>query len=87
MNCAAWISEQLGILPAADRKILNNTIAKLSLAAPSSLDQDAILSYIHKDKKGEKGLLNFVVLEGLGNASTSTKVQDQLIIESLAHLL
>ncbi|MAG20841.1 MAG: 3-dehydroquinate synthase [Candidatus Marinimicrobia bacterium] len=87
MNCAAWISEQLGILPAADRRILNDTIAKLSLAAPSSLDQNAILNYIHKDKKGEDGVLNFVVLEGLGNATTSTKVQDQLIIESLAYLL
>ena len=87
MNCAAWISEQLGILPAADRRILNDTIAKLSLSAPPPLDQDAILSFIHRDKKSEDGVLNFVVLEGLGNASTSTKVQDQLIIESLAHLL
>ena len=87
MNCAAWISEQLGILPAADRRILTDTIAKLSLSSPPPLDQDAILSFIHRDKKSEDGVLNFVVLEGLGNASTSTKVQDQLIIESLAHLL
>ena len=86
MNCASWISEQMGLLPAADRQFLSDTIAKLSFLPSPTLDPSTILNYVHTDKKAEGGVLNFVVLDGLGNATTSTQVSDKLIVESLATL-
>ncbi len=86
MICAAWISEQLGLLQASDRKFLSDTIAKLSLPSLPAFDQDAILNHIRSDKKVKDGVLNFVVLDGLGNAAVSSQVGDELIVESLARL-
>ena len=39
--------------------------------------------FIKTDKKSEKGFLNFVLLDGLGNAISSTDVTEELIQESL----
>jgi len=41
------------------------------------------MPFIKTDKKTEKGILNFVVLEELGKATTSTLVTEELIQESL----
>ena len=42
-----------------------------------------LLSYIRRDKKTENRVLNFVVLENLGKATTTTKVSEDLIEKSL----
>ena len=44
------------------------------------------MPFIKTDKKSEKGVLNFVVLDGLGNAITSTNVTEDLIKQSLTVL-
>jgi 3-dehydroquinate synthetase len=41
------------------------------------------MPFIKTDKKSENGILNFILLDGLGNAISSTDVTEELIQESL----
>lgn len=86
MLCASEISKRIGLLPSDETEHLSTTIHKLPLPDIASLDEKRIMSFINVDKKRENGQLHFVVLEGLGNAVTSTDVSDALIRDSLSVL-
>ena len=83
MKCSGYVSEQLNYITKEDLIILTNTIDKLPLPQLPKIDPKYLLPFIKNDKKTEKGKLNFVVLDGLGSAKTTTKVDEKLIIESL----
>jgi 3-dehydroquinate synthase len=86
MKCAGFISEKLGLISKEDNSILSKTIAKLPLPDLPHINGNHLLPFIRTDKKSEKGVLNFVVLDGLGNAIISTNVTEDLIKQSLTVL-
>ena len=83
MKCAGFISEKIGMISKEELSILSYTINRLPLPELSHLNGNHLMPFIKTDKKSEKGVLNFVVLDGLGKATTSTHVTEELIQESL----
>ena len=83
MQCSGWISERLNLLSKEDADYLNITINKLPLPKIKHIQGNNLMPFIKTDKKSEKGILNFVVLEGLGKAATSTDVSQKLLKQSL----
>ena len=83
MKCAGWISKKMDMLSNDELNQLTEPILKLPMPSLGKLNANHLMSYIRVDKKSEKGVLNFVVLDGLGNGMTSTLVTEQLIQKSL----
>mgnify|MGYP003328248953 FL=1 len=83
MKCAGWISKRMNMLSNDEFNQLAEPILKLPLPSLGKLNVNHLMSYIQVDKKSEKGVLNFVVLDGLGNGTTSTHVTKKLIQQSL----
>ena len=83
MKCAGWISEKMNMLSNDEFNQLSEPILKLPLPSLGKINVNHLMSYIRVDKKSEKGVLNFVVLDGLGNGTTSTHVTKKLIQQSL----
>ena len=83
MKCAGWISEKMDMLSNDEFNQLSEPILKLPLPSLGKINVNHLMSYIRVDKKSEKGVLNFVVLDGLGNGTTSTHVTKKLIQQSL----
>ena len=86
MKCAGWISKKMDMLSNDELNQLTEPILKLPMPSLGKLNANHLMSYIRVDKKSEKGVLNFVVLDGLGNGMTSTLVTEQLIQKSLKML-
>ncbi|MDP6339004.1 MAG: 3-dehydroquinate synthase [Candidatus Marinimicrobia bacterium] len=83
MKCAGFISQKLGLLSKEEQSTLVETINRLPLPELRHINGNHLMPFIKTDKKSEKGGLNFVVLDGLGNATTTTDVTEDLIQESL----
>ena len=83
MKCAGFISQKLNLLSKEELSILNQTINRLPLPQLPHINGNHLMPFIKTDKKSEKGVLNFVLLDGLGNAISSTDVTEELIQESL----
>jgi len=83
MKCAGFISQKLELLQTEDLLLLSDTIDRLPMPEIPHINGNHLMSFIKTDKKTEKGILNFVVLEELGKATTSTLVTEELIQESL----
>jgi len=83
MLCAGYISNKLGLLSSEEFSILSSVIKKLQLPDLPELNGDQLLPYIKNDKKVSSGVLNFVVLDGLGIADISKEVSEDMILESL----
>ena len=83
MKCAGFISQKLNLLSKEELSTLNQTINRLPLPQLPHINGNHLMPFIKTDKKSEKGVLNFVLLDGLGNAISSTDVTEELIQESL----
>lgn len=83
MKCAGFISQKLNLLSKEELSTLNQTINRLPLPQLPHINGNHLMPFIKTDKKSEKGVLNFVLLDGLGNALSSTDVTEKLIQESL----
>ena len=83
MKCSGYISERLNLITKDELLTLLSTIDNLPLPQLPHINPNDLLPFIKNDKKGEKGKLNFVVLDNIGNAKTTTKVDEDLILESL----
>ena len=83
MKCAGFISQKLNLLSKEELSTLNQTINRLPLPQLPHINGNHLMPFIKTDKKSEKGVLNFVLLDGLGNAISSTDVTEALIQESL----
>ncbi len=86
MLSAGWISKKLGLLKDSDFALMSEAINKLPLPKLPSMDMALLLPFIKMDKKNKRGILNYVVLKGLGNAVISTDVSEDLILKSLKYL-
>jgi len=82
MKCAGFISQKLNLLSKEELSTLNQTINRLPLPQLPHINGNHLMPFIKTDKKSEKGV-NFVLLDGLGNALSSTDVTEELIQESL----
>ena len=83
MKCAGFISQKLNLLSKEELSTLNQTINRLPLPQLPHINGNHLMPFIKTDKKSEKDILNFVLLDGLGNAISSTDVTEELIQESL----
>ena len=83
MKCSGFISQKLNLLSKEELSTLNQTINRLPLPQLPHINGNHLMPFIKMDKKSEKGVLNFVLLDGLGNALCSTDVTEELIQESL----
>lgn len=83
MKCSAWISHKKGLLNTEDYNLLIETINRLPLPKISALDPEKIMHYINFDKKNENGILNFILLNGLGKAIVTQDVSSFEILESI----
>jgi 3-dehydroquinate synthase len=86
MKCAGFISQKLNLLSKKDHSILIKTINRLPLPKLPHINGKHLMPFIKTDKKSAKGILSFVVLNGLGKAMTSMDVTVELIQESLKEL-
>lgn len=86
MKCASWISKEKGLLTEREYQIINETIGRLPLPELKNLNIEKVMEFIAFDKKYDRGTLNFVLLEGLGNAIVSKDVSHEMIIESIKTL-
>ena len=83
---AGWISNELGLISKIHSDYLNKTIDKLPLPIINKVQTNDLISFIRRDKKIEAQVLNFVALEKLGKAITTTEVSEDLIEKSLKAL-
>ena len=83
MKCAGFISQKLNLLSKEELSTLNQTINRLPLPQLHHINGKHLMPFIKTDKKSENGILNFVLLDRLGNAISSTDVTEELIQESL----
>ena len=83
MKCSAWISHEKGLLNTEDYNLLIETINRLPLPKINALDPEKIMHYINFDKKNENGILNFILLNGLGKAIVTQDVSSFEILESI----
>ena len=83
MKCAGFISQKLNLLSKEELSVLNQTINRLPLPQLPHINGKHLMPFIKTDKKSKNGILNFVLLDGLGNAISSTDVTEELIQESL----
>ena len=83
MKCAGFISQKLNLLSKEELSTLNQTINRLPLPQLPHINGKYLMPFIKTDKKSENGILNFILLDGLGNAISSTDVTEELIQESL----
>jgi 3-dehydroquinate synthase len=84
MVMAADLSWRLGLLPKADRDLLESIIASAGLPVKGpSWNADRYIELMSVDKKAQAGVPKFILLDGLGKA-IFTKVDEKPLRETLA---
>ena len=81
--CSSWISKKFGILPNQEFDYLVGIINKLNLPKVSQINHETLLSYINKDKKKRNGIIQFILLNKLGNPIINKDVSEDLILKSI----
>ncbi len=65
------------------RKILNK--AELPVTLPQGLNSERMLELMSVDKKTRNGILNLVLLKGIGNAIVTDQYDSEKLLETLIH--
>lgn len=81
--CSSWISKKYGILPNQEFDYLVGIINKLNLPKVSQINHETLLSHINKDKKKRNGIIQFILLNKLGNPIINNDVSEDLILKSI----
>tara|TARA_B100001250_G_scaffold16454_1_gene14271 strand:+ start:1004 stop:2074 length:1071 start_codon:yes stop_codon:yes gene_type:complete len=81
--CSSWISKKLGILSNQEYDYLVCIINKLNLPKVSQINHETLLSYINKDKKKRNGIIQFILLNKLGEPTIHRDISDSLILNSI----
>jgi 3-dehydroquinate synthase len=83
----AKISQEMGLIDESlvnnIRKVLKNSGLPVSY---ESIENEAVINLISKDKKAESGKVNWTLIRDLGEAITDQKVEDQKIITALSFI-
>ena len=86
MIAAGNLSNEYQKLTIEHCELLKKTINKLPLPKLPEFDSSKVLKIIQKDKKIEKGSLNFILLEEIGRAVVKDNINEQSIINVLEDL-
>jgi 3-dehydroquinate synthase len=78
MVMAAELSKSRGLLPSEDAARLGALLTRLGLPTRIDFDPAAVIEAIGKDKKRERALIKFVLLEGLGNSAIADITLEEL---------
>ncbi|MFH0755839.1 MAG: 3-dehydroquinate synthase [Bacteroidota bacterium] len=78
MVMAARLSVKLGMLEEKDATLLEELLSTAGLPVQMALDPEVIFSNIRKDKKKSGQTIQFILLEGLGNAVVRAMPFDEL---------
>jgi 3-dehydroquinate synthase len=78
MVLAADISMQKGMLTAAEMDRIKQILESLKLPITPTADPDRILDAVRKDKKRERDIVHFVLLNGIGQAVVEAIPFDEL---------
>jgi 3-dehydroquinate synthase len=78
MGVAAKLSERKGLLSEEERVKIETLLANLKLPTDMPAERQMVLKAIARDKKREGGSINFVLLEGIGNAVIKEIPVDEL---------
>lgn len=86
MAVAGALSERLCGLPGIDRVRLNSLLARAGLPTRllRPLRRSALLEYLQRDKKSDRGTVKFVLLKKLGAAQGGWTVPEVALSEALA---
>ncbi len=84
MRCANHISWQKGLLDTQAYEAAQQVLAKFELPDLGNIDPQQVIDVVAHDKKNINGELNFILLNEIGDATISTDVTPQDIIDSLA---
>ncbi|UKN01423.1 3-dehydroquinate synthase [Paracrocinitomix mangrovi] len=84
MKAEAFISKELGMLSESELQDIVETIDRI-YPAPMLTPNDykPIVQLMHNDKKNKGGVIQFSLLEGVGNCVFDQEVNDKLILEAL----
>ncbi|NND81596.1 MAG: 3-dehydroquinate synthase [Gammaproteobacteria bacterium] len=84
MQCANLISHKKGLLSTAEFEAAQKLLQRFELPALGRVAADEVLKVVAHDKKNINGKLNFILLEGIGNAVVNTEVTADDIVDSLS---
>ncbi len=86
MFVAGMLSEQLADLEAVDRIRLGTLLTKAGLPARvhSPIPRARILEFLARDKKAQDGSVRFVLLKGLGEATSGHEVPMDVLVHALS---
>jgi 3-dehydroquinate synthase len=80
IKAAVVISEKLGMLSADEKNLIIDIMKKIGLGNRKiKIDPEKIISHMKYDKKNYSGIINFVLLKGIGNAVINYKVDDMIL--------
>ncbi|MBT8114753.1 MAG: 3-dehydroquinate synthase [Arenicella sp.] len=84
MKCANYISHKKGLLSSQQYLSAQAVLDRFPLPELGQLSPQQVLDVVQHDKKNVNGKLNFILLEGIGNAVVSTDVSSDDIVDSLS---
>jgi 3-dehydroquinate synthase len=90
MLAAGEISKRVGLLPAPELDLLKDAVQRCGrLPKVDDLDQSAILNVISADKKSTRGVVQWILLEGVGKPRivSGTSIGKSVLTESLRIVL
>jgi len=88
MMAAASISRSMGLLDESEVKRQRLILASYGLPIKAQgLNSSDILEAMRSDKKTSRGQINWVLLDGIGNAVTNNRVPDNYVAEALDSIL
>ena len=84
MRAAIELSALRGHLDRSTAQSLNEFFAKLPTPAISGkIEPKALLSYLRRDKKAERGKVRFVLLKEIGQPISDKEITDQQILQAI----
>ena len=60
------------------------SVFDLPVAGPDSMDKDAYMKHMRRDKKVEAGNIRFVIPQGIGHAVVTKDVSDEILTDLLS---
>lgn len=88
MLCAAEISAKRGYISAEDNATIRDMIVKYDFPVTADgITAEDIVTVSKSDKKMEKGVVKFILLNGMGNAVIDKTVTDAEMLEALKVIL
>lgn len=87
MIAEAKISQLSGLISIDDLKIIKSVLKNSGLPVNVKIESaQKIIELISKDKKSEKGKINWTLLKGIGNAVINQQVDDSIVKVSLRYI-